>query len=435
MSLIIDAIKTAQKLRCQEGKGMLPCATPHLSPPKKRNASYKIWMTIVFGLSGLLIFSFVWGRPTAVPLPTPQATQPLGLQEKGPDIPVTESKVQELPPPPLRKKKVTIPIRPLVKAKEESFFKPDVRENQATNVDPIGGAKPRLLRRGKEAPLRVNPEQAQAFRPGSRRVDSPQTTIETQKDGPALAVVLNKEESLPLPPSEILPATASLNLLAAEEKKEEVSGPSWSIKEEEGRKVNRASEVLIHFNRGVQLSNQRETAKAIQAYEKVLEIDPSYGEAYNNLGVLHQEMGNFEKARKSYQKAVDMNPHYEKALNNLGILYYLQGRYEESRDALQRALEINPHNVESLINLGILFKKRGQMEQAMESFQKALTLDPSRGEIHYNLGLAYEQAKKIQPAIEHYQAFLHLSAQTHSILVQEVRRHVNDLWKTTRGKN
>ena len=38
-------------------------------------------------------------------------------------------------------------------------------------IDPFGGAKPRLLRRGKEAPLRVNPEQAQAFRPGSRRVD------------------------------------------------------------------------------------------------------------------------------------------------------------------------------------------------------------------------------------------------------------------------
>jgi hypothetical protein len=38
-------------------------------------------------------------------------------------------------------------------------------------LDPFGGAKPRLLRRGKEAPLRVNPEQAQALRPGSRRVD------------------------------------------------------------------------------------------------------------------------------------------------------------------------------------------------------------------------------------------------------------------------
>jgi hypothetical protein len=38
-------------------------------------------------------------------------------------------------------------------------------------LDPFGGAKPRLLRRGKGAPLRVNPEQAQALRPGSRRFD------------------------------------------------------------------------------------------------------------------------------------------------------------------------------------------------------------------------------------------------------------------------
>ncbi len=37
--------------------------------------------------------------------------------------------------------------------------------------NPFVGAKPRLLRRGRKVPLRVNPEQAQAFRPGSRRVD------------------------------------------------------------------------------------------------------------------------------------------------------------------------------------------------------------------------------------------------------------------------
>jgi len=38
-------------------------------------------------------------------------------------------------------------------------------------IDPFDGAKLRLSRRGKEAPLRVNPEQAQAFRLGNRRVD------------------------------------------------------------------------------------------------------------------------------------------------------------------------------------------------------------------------------------------------------------------------
>jgi len=38
-------------------------------------------------------------------------------------------------------------------------------------LDPFGGARPRFSRRNKEAPLRVNPEQAQAFMPGNRRVD------------------------------------------------------------------------------------------------------------------------------------------------------------------------------------------------------------------------------------------------------------------------
>ena len=37
-------------------------------------------------------------------------------------------------------------------------------------IHPFGCAKPRLLRRGKEARLRVNLEQAPAFRLGSREV-------------------------------------------------------------------------------------------------------------------------------------------------------------------------------------------------------------------------------------------------------------------------
>ncbi len=45
------------------------------------------------------------------------------------------------------------------------------RTSAISFVDPFGSAKPRLSRRGRKAPLRVNPEQAPAFMPGSRRVD------------------------------------------------------------------------------------------------------------------------------------------------------------------------------------------------------------------------------------------------------------------------
>ena len=44
-------------------------------------------------------------------------------------------------------------------------------EKWLAEFDPFGGAKPRLLRRSKEAPLRVNPERARVLSQWSRRVD------------------------------------------------------------------------------------------------------------------------------------------------------------------------------------------------------------------------------------------------------------------------
>jgi cytoskeletal protein CcmA (bactofilin family) len=44
-------------------------------------------------------------------------------------------------------------------------------KQNSEKIDPFGGAMASLLRRGKETALRVNPEQAQAFGPASRRVD------------------------------------------------------------------------------------------------------------------------------------------------------------------------------------------------------------------------------------------------------------------------
>ena len=69
--------------------------------------------------------------------------------------------------------------------------------------------------------------------------------------------------------------------------------PSKSIGvEQEGEKDRTlTSDVLNHFNLGVTFYNQREFSKAIQAYQKVIELDPTYVEAYNNLGIIYQMIG------------------------------------------------------------------------------------------------------------------------------------------------
>jgi len=196
-----------------------------------------------------------------------------------------------------------------------------------------------------------------------------------------------------------------------------------------------SSEILTLFNQGVLYQNQKETVKAIQAYQGVIELDPAYVEAYNNLGLLYQETGDFGRAYDAYQRSLEINPLYEKALNNLGILFYLQGRYEEALKSFQKALAVHPENMESYLNLGILFKKQGQWDDAMDSFQKALAINPIFGEAHYNLALLYEQRNQLDLAVDQYQKFIQLSSKTYPVLALKVQRHLDALSRRIRGKN
>ncbi len=71
-------------------------------------------------------------------------------------------------------------------------------------------------------------------------------------------------------------------------------------------------------------SNREEKAK--EAFTKVLSLNGTSGTAYNYLGVIHRNNGEFQRAHDYYQKALEIDPKYASAVLNLGILYdlYLQ---------------------------------------------------------------------------------------------------------------
>jgi Tfp pilus assembly protein PilF len=215
--------------------------------------------------------------------------------------------------------------------------------------------------------------------------------------------------------------------------KEEASSKSIGLEQEGGKDRTLTSDVLNHFNSGVTFYNQKEFSKAVQAYQKVIELDPTYVEAYNNLGIIYQMMGDVDRAFGVFQKSTEINPRYEKGYNNLGILLFLKGRYEEAVEVFQKALAINSNNIESHINLGILFKKKGEWEKAIESYQKALAINPLHREAHYNMALLYEQLENLELAINHYQQFIQLSSKSHPELAVKVQRHLNALVEAKRN--
>ena len=365
------------------------------------------------GLAGLVILSLIFWRllsPPSTSIPIRTAVR----IEKKPSVPVEEKKAQDP-----SKDKMSSAKEVLSLPKDMLSLPKDIPTLLSTD-QPLyphlemvwAAAGPSPEKKKEEPPLKQIPEKKQIS-----KVSPPiKTTVEKIQP-----------PSVPPPPQSISKASP-LPL------KEAISSQSIEVKEEGSKALALTSEILTHFNLGVQYYNQRQFSKAIQAYQKVIELDPTYIEAYNNLGIICQEIGDVDRAFEAFQKSIEINPQYEKGHNNLGILLYLKGRNEEALEAFQKALAINPNNIESHINLGVLFKKQGQLDKAIESYQKALDINPLHKEIYYNIALLYEQSGNIDLAIGHYQQFIRLSSPSHSDLVLKVQSHVTDLMKARKEK-
>ncbi len=381
MSLIIDALKKAQQLRRKGGK-----ETPFFStsgPAGKR--AVKPWWVITGALClGLLIFLFVFWRSFFTP-PPPALSQKVLTKEKRPSFPKIE---RSSPGSPIEIQKV----EPGQERKELSSSTPLEKEESVKEFS---------LDKKERQPIAEPP----ATKKKAKKVELVRKDIAQEK---------------PIPPSPSPKENSQTSLAGVEEKGK--------------RELILNSEILTHFNSGVQSYQKGETLKAIGAYQKVIELNPFYVEAYNNLGIIYQEIGDLESALRNYQKAVEINPGYEKGLNNLGILFYLRGEYEKASEVFQKALSVNPNHIESYLHLGTLYKKQGKPEKAMEAYQKALHLNPFYGEVHYNLGILYEEMKDRESAIHHYQQFVQLSQKSYPDLALKVQRRIIHLTESKRGK-
>ena len=78
-------------------------------------------------------------------------------------------------------------------------------------------------------------------------------------------------------------------------------------------------------SRGITYKDTGEVDLAIQDYNKAIELNPEFPEAYNNLGVVYDEKGEHEKAVDYYSKAIELRSYYANAYNNRGMAYRDKG--------------------------------------------------------------------------------------------------------------
>lgn len=118
----------------------------------------------------------------------------------------------------------------------------------------------------------------------------------------------------------------------------------------------------------------------------------------------------WDDAVDAYRRVVAVDPTYAAAWNNLGLLLHRLGRYEDARRAYASALEQDPDLAEAAYNLGSLSEDLSDVEQGIRYYRTALELSPDYADAHFNLAAALARAGRGAEAGRHWQRYLELDS-------------------------
>ena len=90
---------------------------------------------------------------------------------------------------------------------------------------------------------------------------------------------------------------------------------------------NPRSEAEKHVKFGISVAQYNLWREAITRFERAADIDPTYAQAWNNLGIAYEHEGKLNDARKAYEKALKLDPDNQ----------YIKQNYELFREINDRA--------------------------------------------------------------------------------------------------
>jgi tetratricopeptide (TPR) repeat protein len=107
---------------------------------------------------------------------------------------------------------------------------------------------------------------------------------------------------------------------------------------------------LLNLNGLINLSLEK-WQNAISAFEKALDSDDKFVEAYNNIGVAYSHLGDDKKAFENYTTAIQLKKDYANGYNNLASHHDDNGQYNDAVKNYNYALKFNPKHLNAQNNL------------------------------------------------------------------------------------
>lgn len=116
---------------------------------------------------------------------------------------------------------------------------------------------------------------------------------------------------------------------------------------------------------------------AIKEFMTAVNLDPTYFQAYNAMGVATLKLGNKTDAQDLFKMALKYNKNYAPAYDNLGNIAMLDGDLDQAERYYLQSIKCNSHNPTSMYHMGQVEARRGDYTKALTWLNHSLHINPN----------------------------------------------------------
>jgi tetratricopeptide (TPR) repeat protein len=166
----------------------------------------------------------------------------------------------------------------------------------------------------------------------------------------------------------------------------------------------------IYNNRSLLLAAGGLISGAFGELRKAIVLEPSYTEAYYNLGNTFRFEHQPELASHFLRITLNLQPHYAQANVNLGLAYFELAKYPAALKESRRAICLNPTLHEAPLNLGNVLIEQGAPKEALLYYDRAVILEPKTAKARMNRGNILQRLERFGEALATHECAIELQA-------------------------
>jgi tetratricopeptide (TPR) repeat protein len=163
---------------------------------------------------------------------------------------------------------------------------------------------------------------------------------------------------------------------------------------------NKRAKAVQFFRDGLSFLSKDDCEKAIASFEKAVESDTNYAEAWAQSGFCNEKLGKHAEALEASKRAVALRPSVESYFN-IGLANFYLKQYKEAVDGYRQSIKLDPYNAaDAYYALGLVYRDWGKVDEEIQAYKQAIKLRPDYTTAYERLGTRYLRSKRFAEAVE-----------------------------------